>query len=280
MKSIRYIPFAAAIFGILGAILRGLNLYTGYETGTNLPIAGNAPQRALIVLSVAFFAAMLLWAFLLRPRRGISFEAAFGCKHTAYKMLAVLAALFMGGSGLFGLYGVATAGGLYQAGGLDSLPLVPLWLLALLTTVSFIYTASGQARGNMTEKHATFTVVPMFWACFDLIITFKDNGASPFVSLYAFELFAAIALVYAFYAMSAFLYATGNPARFVSMASLAVFFCFTCVGGYLVCAMLGGSSVVLDTESILRYVCFGSSAVYLLANLFIVTRNLTYDAQH
>ncbi len=279
MKSVRYIPLFAAIFGILGAVLRGLNLYTGYESGTNLPIADNLPQHALILLSVIFFVAMLLWSFSLRPRRGISFEAAFGCGHTIYKMIAVLSALLMGGSGLLGLYLVASGGGL-QAGSLESLPLVPLWLLALLTTASFIHTASGQARGNMTEKHAIFTVVPMFWACFDLIITFKDNGASPFVSLYAFELFAAIALVYAFYAMSAFLYATGNPARFVSMAALAVFFCFTCVGGYLVCAVLGGSTIVLDTESVLRYICFGSSAAYLLANLVIVTRNLVYEAQH
>lgn len=280
MKSIRYIPIAAAVLGILGAVLRGMNLSSGYEPSTNLPIPGNKPQIALVVLSIVVFLAMLLWSTLLRTRRGTSFEDAFGCTSPLYKMIAVLSALIMGFSGLGGLYLLANGELLSGKTLFSNLPLIPLWVLALLTTFSFITVASGQSRGHISEGHAIFTIVPMFWACFDLIITFKDNGASPFVSLYAFELFAAIALVYSFYAMSAFLYSTSNPARFVCMSTLAVFFCFTCVGGYLVCALLGGSTITLTPEAMLRYACFGGSSVYLLSNLYIVTRNLTYQSQH
>lgn len=280
MKSIRILPAAVALFGIVGAILRGRNLYTGYEPVTNLPIAGNMPQTALILLSVVFFFAMLLWSTVLRSQKGTAFEDAFGCEHTIYKMTAVLAALIMGVCGAGGLY-LLFAGGSYPTVGLTAnLPLIPLWILAIVTAYSFVTVASSQAHGYISENRAAFTVVPMFWACFDLIITFKDNGASPFVSLYAFELFAAVFLVYAFYCMAAFLYSTGNPVRFVCTASLAVFFCMICIGGYLVCAALGGSTVVLDTEGMLRYGCFGGSALYLLANLRIVTMRLSSASQH
>lgn len=276
MNAKRLIPAAAAAAGVLGAILRGYNLHTGYEEGTCLPIPGNLPQTLLIAFSVVVVAGVLLWSRSFASRRGASFEQAFGCQNTGYKMLAVVTALVMGVAGALGLISLLTGGGataLSTEGNplMNFIPLIPLWLLAILTMVSFIITAAAQSRGTISESSAVFTIIPMFWACFDLIITFKDNGASPFVSLYAFELFAAIALVFAFYAIAGFLYSTGNPARFVFAASVGVFFSFTCVGGYLVCWLLGGSPIVLSTEAMLRYACFGAASVYLLANLVIVT---------
>ncbi|MGE4549510.1 MAG: hypothetical protein AB7C89_08185 [Intestinibacillus sp.] len=276
MNAKRLIPPATAAAGVLGAILRGYNLHTGYEEGTCLPIPGNLPQILLIALSLVVVVGLLLWSRSFASQRGASFEQAFGCRSTGYKMLAVITALAMGGAGAFGLLSLLMGGGtaaLSVEGSrlMDLIPLIPLWLLAILTMVSFIATATAQSRGLISESAAVFTIIPMFWACFDLIITFKDNGASPFVSLYAVELFAAIALVFAFYAIAGFLYSTGNPARFVFTASVGVFFSFTCVGGYLVCWLLGGSPIVLSAEATLRYVCFGAASVYLLANLVIVT---------
>ncbi len=288
MRLKRYIPVFAALSGVVGAVLRGLNLRSGYEVGTGLPIAGNAPQTALVVLSVAVAVLFFLASHGFVGRRGASFEDAFACASTGYKTVAVLCGLAMGAAGAGGLYLLATGADTAAQSLLEPqtptlsamLPLIPLWLLALLSMAAFIVLASVQAQGTMTEKRAAFTLVPMFWACFDLIITFKDNGASPFVSLYAFELFAAIALVFAFYSIAGFLYARSNPARFVFTASLGVFFSFTCVGGYLVYALLGGGAIVLTAEAVLRYLCFGAASVYLLANLALVSRRLDYAPRH
>ena len=288
MKLKRYIPVFAALAGVVGAMLRGLNLHSGYEDGTGLPIPGNAPQTALIVLSVVMVALFYVLGHGFCRQRGASFEDTFGCSSTAYKTIAVLCGLAMGAAGAGGLYLLVTGTGTMTQNALEPqssvlstvLPLIPLWLLALLSMVAFILVASVQARGTMTESHAALTLVPMFWACFDLIITFKDNGASPFVSLYAFELFAAIALVFAFYSIAGFLYARSNPARFVFATSLGVFFSWTCVGGYLVYGLLGGGAVTLTIEAVLRYVCFGAASVYLLANLILATRHLDYAPRH
>lgn len=277
---LKHIPLLAVVAGVLGAVLRGMNLNTGYEPGTCLPIPGNLPQTLLIALSVLAVVLFLLVGRMFRPARGALYLTTFGCQSSLYKTVAVVSGVAMGAAGVAGMYRVLTgATSTFDALGNANpfavlVPLVPLWLLAILSTASFIVLASAQARGQLSEKRALLSIIPMFWACFDLIITFKDNGASPFVSLYAFELFAAIALVFAFYTLAGFFYAKSNPGRFVAFASLAVFFCLTCVGGYLVCALLGGSPVTLTAESVLRYVCFLGAAVYLLANLVLCTRSL------
>lgn len=282
MNTKRFIPFAAIAAGVVGAVLRGLNLHAGYEASSLLPIPGNRPQQFLIALSIVAVLGMFIWSRAFRAARGASFEDAFLCPHTGYKMLAVLCGGVIGVSGIVGLVSIVMDG-LPSSDALpvgqrliDLLPLVPLWILAVLTMVSFIVTASAQSK-TMTERRAIFTIIPMFWACFDLIITFKDNSASPFVSLYVFELFAAIALVFAFYTMAGFLYSTSNPARFVFTSAISIFFCFTCVGGYLVCWLLGGGPVVLSSETKLRYLCFAAASIYLLANLIIVTHSLDGD---
>lgn len=288
MKLKRYIPVFAVLAGIVGAVLRGLNLHGGYEEGTGLPIPGNAAQTALIVLSIVMVVLFYVLGHGFKGQRGASFEHTFGCSSTGYKTIAVLCGLAMGAAGAGGLYLLATGTGTTMQTMLGPrpfvlatvLPLIPLWLLALLSMVAFILVASVQARGTMTESHAALTLVPMFWACFDLIITFKDNGASPFVSLYAFELFAAIALVFAFYSIAGFLYARSNPARFVCASALGVFFSWTCVGGYLVYGLLGGGAITLTAEAVLRYACFGAASVYLLANLILATRHLDYTPRH
>lgn len=276
MKVIRYIPAAAAGAGIFGAVLRGMNLHTGYELGTHLPIAGNIPQMLLVTLTIAIGILLLLGTRFVIAREGVDFVEVFGCQNnTGYKAIAVVLALVMGGAGVIGLYQTVNEG--LRT---DTFMMIPLWLLTLGTMLAFIIVASAQARGSMNESHAGFTLVPMFWACIDLIITFQDNASSPFVSLYAFELLAAICLMFAFYAFAGFLYASGNPARFLLTASLAVFFCFTCVGGYLVAALLGGTTITLHQETILRYACFAAGALFLLANITICTKRLTYVHKH
>lgn len=277
----RYLPACTIVASIVGAVLRGLNLYTGYEPVSGLPIAGNVYGTALVIVSVVVALFFLLASRQYRTQRGASFEDAFTCEHGLYRLVTVLAGFLLGGAGVWGIFRIATG----QIATVDALgkalpvtaflPMVPLWALAIFAMLAFFVLCKMQAGGTISEGRAAFSIVPMFWACFELIITFKDNGASPFVSLYAFELFAAIFLVFAFYSYAGFFYAKSNPARFTWTASLGVFFSFTCVGGYLVCGLLGGSAVTLSAESTLRYFCFAGASIYLMANLFISGKRLS-----
>lgn len=270
MKKRFLILFLTALFALVGAVLRGLNLINGYEPDTQLPVQGDPAETGLIALCVVAAVALLAFALSFRAQRGILFEEAFGGDSVGFKMISVISGILMIASGAFGLY-LAVSQNVMTAIW-SFVPLLILWLLAILTGCCMIGIASALSRDRIVEGTASLTIIPMFWACFDLIITFKDNGASPFLGLYAFELLAAIALTYAFYVLAGFLYSTASPSRFVLSAGMSVVLCGVCVGGAAIALLSGSSSVPFSTDTLLRYACFFASGLWLFALLALLSR--------
>lgn len=269
MKIKAYVPGFAALAALAGAVLRGLNLSRGYEPVTNLPVRGDLSAALLIALSLFAALSILALSRLFRLDRGILFEDAFSGAGTGFKAVSVVCGLTMCAAGAYGLY--LAAAGDPSAPITANLSQFPLWLLAVLTGGCFIGIAAGLGGKGITAGTASLTLIPMFWACFDLIMTFKDNGASPFVGLYGVELLAATMLAYAFYVLAGFLYGTGSPAQFVFSAGLAVFFCITCVGGVVIAAAAGAQLPALSV--LVRYLCFLSSGLWLFAMLILLSRS-------
>lgn len=283
MKLKAFTPFVVGLAALAGAVLRGLNLLHGYEQGTCLPVHGDPGETGLIVLTAAAALFLLFAAVKFRKNRGMAFETAFSGGDTIFKMLSVIAGLVMLAAGAFGLY-LTVSGNtvpaadpeaivMVQPSPLSNLPMIPLWILAMLTGGCFIGIAAALSRKTITESTAALTIVPMFWACFDLIITFKDNGASPFVGLYGFELLAAIFLTYAFYSLAGFLYSTASPSRFVFSAGLAAILCVACVGGAGIALAAGTSAVTFTMTTLLRYACFLASGVWMFTLLVLLARS-------
>lgn len=54
MKKPLLLPFIALVGGAAAAVLRLLQNTTGFEEGTGLPIPGNLPATALVILLVLF----------------------------------------------------------------------------------------------------------------------------------------------------------------------------------------------------------------------------------
>ena len=286
MKLKALTPALVGAAALIGAVLRGLNLISGYEAGTGLPVPGDPAETGLIALSAVMAVALLLIAHTYRKNRGIQFEAAFAGSSTLFKMISVIAGLVMMAAGALGLYQTVSGGApasdpemmlTAPVSPLATLPMILLWILAILTGGCLIGLASALSRKSISASNAMLTILPMFWACFDLIITFKDNGASPFVGLYAFELLAAILLTYAFYTLAGFLYSVANPARFVFSAGLSVILCIACVGGAGISLASGAAAVTFSPETLLRYVCFLASGVWMFALLVLLTRNTAKD---
>ncbi|MGM9612066.1 MAG: hypothetical protein ACI3XZ_01035 [Butyricicoccus sp.] len=288
MKLKAFTPFVVGLAALAGAVLRGLNLLHGYEQGTCLPMHGDPGETGLIVLTAAAALFLLFAAIQFRKNRGMAFETAFSGGDTIFKMLSVIAGLVMLAAGAFGLY-LTVSGNtaplahpeailMVQPSPLSNLPMIPLWILAMLTGGCFIGIATALSRKTITESTAALTIVPMFWACFDLIITFKDNGASPFVGLYGFELLAAIFLTYAFYSLAGFLYSTASPSRFVFSAGLAAILCTACVGGAIIALAAGATAVTFTMQTLLRYACFLASGVWMFTLLVLLARSTAGEA--
>lgn len=274
------LPIVVVLFSIAGIIGRGMNLVLGYEAETALPIAHDRGEIGLIVTCCLTLLAAVTLSRRNKRLQGKPFEDVFGTENVLFKTISVVAGLLMIAAGGYGLVLAVTGQGgkvSHAAAQIASSPsvfnqvaLYPLWILAILTGGCMIGLATALSRRNITESTASMTIIPMFWACFDLIITFKDNGASPFLGLYAFELLAAVFLTYAFYALAGMLYANLSPSRFAGAGCLAVVLCMTCAGGFAASKVLGTSPVEFGMETVMRYVCFFAAGLWLLAMLVVL----------
>ena len=126
-----------------------------------------------------------------------------------------------------------------------------------------------------TEGIAYFSIIPMFWACFDLIMTFKANGANPLISEFIFELFASIAVMYALYCFIGFLFGKSNTQRFVFATLLSIFLVAITLSTSLYTLLVPSFDYfIIDTQALLRILSISCASIFMLANLFNLSINL------
>lgn len=276
MQMKKLLPWAALVLGIIGGVVRTLDLVYGYDPTTLLPI--DTPfQTLLIVLLLLSAAVLLLMSRSYRNKSDIqtAFESYFAPISTLSKTVSVLcAAVFaLGGAGGFLLTilemrtphdpSAAELAGLYHPM-LEQAATIPLWILCILTAVMLFQTASACSHGFIAAEQTSLTTIPVFWAMYDLILTFQRNSGMPILGLYALQILSAAFLALAFYCFSAFLFKIPRPSLFALSSALAVVLALTSAGGILGAWVLTGSG---SLTNLLRQACTLAAAVWLLAQL-------------
>lgn len=259
----------AAAFGVPAAILRAVEIVYGYETSTGLPVQ-LFPARiaiwviALIVCGLAFA--------LSSPFKGDtrSYEEMFGKPSILRKTTAVIAGFMMILGGLCGFYCTMSQELMYNpiTGAFEiatALPLLGLWTLALLSGGGFIVLV--RARGQQIDKNsAIFTLFPLYWAAFDLIVTYKEASISPFVSRYALDLAVAGCLMIAFYLHAGILYGKPHLRASAIFSALAIFFSVTSLGEAVASLYNPMLYTAASADGICRILCFGAAALWLVCD--------------
>lgn len=260
MNLIVLLPILAALLGVFGGVFRGLSLLNGYEPQTHLPIAGDNFQLMLIILSVVSVIIFVILCARFKFDAEPQFEKAFISDSSGYKTLCVLSALITILCGAGGFYFALTNS---DKSFYSHITEFPLWILAVLTGVAVIGLTG--AKENITESRAYFTLIPMFWAAFDLIVIFKNNSSSPFVGYYSFELIPSVFLTLAFYAFASFLYSKPKPRFMLFASSLAIVFSLVCVIGTVMAHILNPSLWAFNMQTLMRTGCLLGTALYLFA---------------
>lgn len=260
MNLIVLLPILAALLGVFGGIFRGLSLLNGYEPQTHLPIAGDNFQLMLIILSVVSVIIFVILCARFKFDAEPQFEKAFISDSAGYKTLCVLSALITILCGAGGFYFALTNS---DKSFYSHITEFPLWILAVLTGVAII--GLIRAKENITESSAYFTLIPMFWAAFDLIVIFKNNSSSPFVGYYSFELIPSVFLTLAFYAFASFLYSKPKPRFMLFASSLAIIFSLVCVIGTVMTHILNPTLWAFNMQTLMRTGCLLGTALYLFA---------------
>ena len=260
MNLIVLLPILAALLGVFGGVFRGLSLLNGYEPQTHLPIAGDNFQLMLIILSVVSVIIFVILCARFKFDAEPQFEKAFISDSAGYKTLCVLSALITILCGAGGFYFALTNS---DKSFYSHITEFPLWILAVLTGVAII--GLIRAKENINESSAYFTLIPMFWAAFDLIVIFKNNSSSPFVGYYSFELIPSVFLTLAFYAFASFLYSKPKPRFMLFASSLAIVFSLVCVIGTVMAHILNPTLWAFNMQTLMRTGCLLGTALYLFA---------------
>lgn len=199
------------VFGAFGAFCRWLQNMTAYEPN-GLYITGNLWGRLLILLAIG--AVLGLFGLSQRMTRGCAdsgeFEELVGSTTRLHRPISIIIIIVMvAGAGLLVLSAAETIyPTMYRI----------LALLALFAALGFAVMAAC-ARTPTDRAIACFgSALPIFFACFWLILSYREDAVTPVVWRYAPEVLALSASSVGFYYIAGF--AFGRPRQ-----AWALFYC-------------------------------------------------------
>lgn len=192
--------------GICGAILRAYQFRNAFDPQTGILKSGEPATYGFIAVCIIAALMAVIAAFLLKSGLEIKSNK-FESVLTAAMSVSAVVILAHAGIILFSLR--------------DEFDLTQL-ILALFS----IYCAVSllvMGKYHMAELNSTvycvFSAVPVFWACFLLILTFREKISDPVISNYVPLIFSYICILFFTYAMAAHI--LGKKKKHV-----AVFACF------------------------------------------------------
>lgn len=257
------LPVLALSLGLAGGVLHGLDLAHGYDSA-GLPT--DVPW--LTILYVLAVSAVPICIICARSYRQTSnkyqaFEAYLCGGGDLHKTAAVLCAAVFALCGLWGLYMAAVH--LIDLPMFERLTLIPLYLLALLSCLTFVRFGSHAAVGSVSEQSANLIFIPIFWIALDMVNTFKVNGNAPLEGLFMFELLAAMSILCALNAYARFLFALPRPRLLAGLGALGVVFGLIGGVGSLFAYFMGSEKV--DLIFLPRAGCYTACALWLAYQL-------------
>ncbi len=267
----RQLPLLAAAGGLAGAVLRAMQLATGFEPMTGLYIQGGLWGRLLAVLLVGL--GLLCVFFARRGQHNASFETLFGSSSDLYKTILAFSGLLLAAGGAAWLPIELEA---VQAFPEDTSPWIlaleiPFGLLCVAAGLCFVGLGATLARGAVTARSAKLVLPPLFWAAFQLLVVYRQYCVSANLALFTLEIFASIACVMAFYHFARMLYGRPAPRQFTFWAALGVMLSLSDVLGYCFSLALGNVAVRWTLGALVRGGCLMMGCVFLLTELWLVT---------
>ncbi|SMC56102.1 hypothetical protein [Papillibacter cinnamivorans] len=257
MRNYQLLPVFPIAAGIAGAILRHFELLRAFEPDTGLAVPGHPLSAAMILLSMAAAAVLLLFTLKMRilPIKG-GYREAFRIDGPA------LAAVLVASCFLLLFYGASEV----VAFARDVPHLVSHLLLAGLIIwagISMLFTIQSSFRGGQREAFGLETLVPVFFSCFWLILSYRDRAADPVILDYIYELLAIILFVLTLYFMAGFAFGKPKVHRVSFTAMLGVYFSIV---------------TIADAHSLGKTAAFAGIALYEAANAFILMKNIRFKS--
>ena len=248
MKKPLLLPFIALVGGAAAAVLRLLQNTTGFEEGTGLPIPGNLPATALVILLVLLAAVLILLVRRLPEKAAPAFPADFTARDPRLLFVPMAGLFLMGISGVLDLVaglgltetliqsavsaadpsGMTSVVAISSSDGYSSQAHLILGVLDLLAAAGLFFSVRAcgtKHRHSRLRFNGTWLLAPVLAMAVWLVLAYRVDSVNPALEAYYVELLALVFLNLAFYRFSSFSFDAGRTRRFALYACCAVVLC-------------------------------------------------------
>ncbi len=194
------------VTGICGALLRASQLKHAYDAETGILRSGEPVTYGLVAVCVIAALIALLATFLMK--NGVEIKSS-KFKKGLFVSTAATSALVL-------VYATMT---LYTLLDEFSTPTLILGLISVYCAVAFLVLAKYSFAERDDVAYCVFSAVPAFWACFMLILAFRDKISDPIIANYVPMIFSYLSILMFCYSVAAHI--LGKNKKHV-----AVFTCF------------------------------------------------------
>ena len=216
-----FMPLFAMIAGIIGIYLRLSERWSVFDVRTGLAERGAGATYILIGFSVFYLSLVLLFAIRAskrhEPRRG--FEKAFGTGQLSYPSIFFIIGLVWLSATVTRLIDLAATGPLQTTE-------IYFSVLSILSSISVTFFAIEMYQGSKRKVSYFLSVVPTVFACFWLILIYRENASNPVLLSYAYYCLAIIAATLGFYFTSGFVYDKPSTGMAIFTYYAAIYFGF------------------------------------------------------
>lgn len=273
MKFAKYLSILAVVMCVPGTAVRALHFMKGFDYATSLPVADDMWLVSCIVLLAVCTVAYAVMALPLRQKREVRFEQLLGTQAVAFRMTAVIAGLLLCIGGGAYLYLTMTT--------------VEQDAAAWARIVEIIYAVGAVAAGvgiigmaktqgeEMTSCSALLTLIPLFWSCIHLLVTYRMTCIDPNLPSFGFGLVGDVLIVLAFYHLARMLYGKPRPERMAFFSAAAVTLAVSDMAGYGIAWLVGDRVVEWSAKMVLRGGMSAVVCLFLAAELVILMRKST-----
>lgn len=222
-KNALIISCITCVFGAFGAFFRWLLDLTAFEAESGLYIPGNIWSKALVITCLGCAAALLAAVMKLKKKDGLAlsedYSAAMCGSTVAFKPIYIfISALMAAGGVLLALSAGENRYSVFQ---------LILAVLGILAAVGFWLMMSAAKRRRDPPLNCFGATLIILLYCFWLIVSYRENTASPVIWSYAMELLAISGALAASYFIAGVPFGRQKPFVTIFFCQFAAFLCIT-----------------------------------------------------
>lgn len=237
---------AVPVMSAFGFAVRWMQNISIFDEETHLAAPGATTSWMLVVLSLA---ALVLFAARLFPLAGspMSSHPSSDIRgdDRAYRIMALLSGFMVAFGGAMMVLGILgdDEGALRRE----------LGILAFISGCGFIYAGyAGKSKAD-TPLSAFFSAVPELFACFWLIVSYRDHASNPVIWSYCVEIIAIAVAVLALHFTAGFVFCRPRTYATSLLLCMGAYACFTALG---------------DTRPAAFQLCFAGMGLFFIATMY------------